>query len=151
MAKELLETRASRRRGRVPIVIFGALPATFFCWYAILAIRAGASLNSPDEYLPFAFGIGGIYGTVALWRVSFGCKTRFDKAGLFVGFVAMLPMFLLNRNNLTGAAAASPMIVALVWLLVNNAGRKSDDYLATNPRRLFRRGRSGRGLSRNRW
>lgn len=117
MRKQYLERPRSRHSGRALTIIFGALPATFYCYYAFLAFRVGLSQNGLAQLLLIGFALGGCYGTIALWRVAFGCRKWLDVVGLVVGVVAMLPILILTWDRQYGIAAASPVLVATIWLL----------------------------------
>ena len=109
-------------------VVFGAIPATLFCWWAFLAILAGASqIASLGGVLFVLFGSAGLYGTYALWMVALGRESKAIVAGLVFGVVAMIPPLLTpstilpdsdswNGVSLTTALEASPLIVAIAWL-----------------------------------
>ena len=74
------------------------------------------------------FGSAGLYGTYSFWMVAFDRKAKGIVAGLLVGSIAMVPMLLIpssiipasefwDGRLLTTALEASPVIVAVVWLI----------------------------------
>lgn len=110
-------------------IVFGAIPATMFCWWALIAIVAGVSqILSVGGALLVLFGSAGLYGTFSLWLVAFGRETKCVIVGLLVGSVAMVPLLLVpssiipssdlwNGRFLTTVLEASPVIVAVAWLI----------------------------------
>ncbi len=110
-------------------IMFGAIPATMFCWWALIAIVAGVTqILSIGGALLVLFGSAGLYGTFSLWLVAFGRESKSVIAGLLVGSVAMVPLLLIpssiipaselwNGRLLTTVLEASPVIVAVAWLI----------------------------------
>lgn len=109
-------------------ILFGAFPATVFCWQAAWGVAAGLqSISGAGAFFLF-FGIAGILGTYSLWSVALGSETRFVVWGLIAGLVAMTPLLLVPSSILpdiqgidkvaaTTLLEASPMVVALIWLI----------------------------------
>lgn len=112
-------------------ILFGALPASFLCFFAAMALSYGLGAlfgrNSYEGLILTIWGAAGIYGTGALWVVAFRKPGRRVLAGLIVGIAAMVPLVLsvnplelFFRDRLEFLmilAGYSPIVVATYWLV----------------------------------
>ncbi len=113
-------------------IVFGALPATWLCiwalvgmaYSAVLLVEGVASLDI--EMLAAGFillwlGYFGLYGTVSLWAVGLGFTGTLWRLGLLMGMIAISPLlvagFLFGDLGLSTIPVYLPPVVASVWLI----------------------------------
>ncbi len=114
---------------RVLTVVFGALPASVLSVGALLILQVGVAVMWDGAWsglLVIVWGIAGIYGTISLWAVGFGCDEPGCIAGLAVGVAAISPLVswvdpdrLLQNGeiDLFAAACLLPFLIGVGWLL----------------------------------
>ena len=112
----------------VMTILAGALPATYLCFQAYLALVFGFFLvvtGNLTGLILFVWGLAGLYGTLSLWVVAFGLVRGWSIAGLLAGTLAILPFsgpyMDLDSPRSVGANPDAliylgPTLVALVWL-----------------------------------
>lgn len=133
MSRRFVQRQADPEfRNRVLTLVFGAIPATFYCGFAVLALILGLiMLPSPFGFLMVLLGGAGALGTYSLWMIVFGFWSRLISYGLVTGIVAMLPFLIFPRlafdisASWVGSVASfllkvSPVCVALVWLSLSS-------------------------------
>lgn len=127
-SKRLIQRSNAAFPVRSLTVVFGALPATMFSWFAVLAIMAGLSQIAGGGIVFVTIGMAGLYGTVSLWAVAFGKDSKAVVIGLISGSLAMVfpllvpssivpDMLGIDGRALTTFLEASPVVVALIWLV----------------------------------
>ena len=112
---------------RAAILIFGAIPALFPAYLAVLGIAVflAAAVETPLAGLLALWPFAGLYGVTALWMTVFGQANRTVALGLTVGILAMSPMsvtvflepgsdFLFNFMFLGPVATAAVLLFQLV-------------------------------------
>ncbi len=122
-------------------ILFGALPASFLSYVALVAIYFGAGIITDGSIAPGSFlvlwGGAGIYGTISLWFAAFQKFSRPVIAGLIFGLLAIFP-FTVGAiedfgtlddgvDQLLLASCIGPSIVASV-LLVRLATKHEPAY-----------------------
>ena len=77
-------------------ILFGAIPATYLSWWALLGVYIGVIGVVNGTFLSGAvfiiWGAAGLYGTLSLWLIAFNRPSNFVVMGLFLGSVAILPI-----------------------------------------------------------
>ncbi len=126
-SKRYIENTGFKLPVRILTIVFGAIPATVFSYYAVLVVIVGASAFASGGIVFVAFGVAGIFGTVSLWTIAFGKDSKVFIVGLIAGSLAMLlplsapssivpDMPGVNGRAVTTFLEASPIVVALCWL-----------------------------------
>ncbi len=112
----------------VATIRVGAVPATYLCFQAYLAVVFGFFIlvaGNSAGLLLLVWGLAGFYGTLCLWAVAFGVVKRWSVAGLIAGTLAMLPFSgpYLDLDSPVSVGAnpdallyLGPTFVALAWL-----------------------------------
>ena len=126
---------------RVLTILFGALPASWLSfWVLIVTLLAAAAVIAERDLSGVIFviwGLAGLYGTVSLWAVGFGCDDPLCIRGLAVGIAAILPFapvldprhLVLNGDiNLLAVACLGPLVVAITWLAIFLIRRKREGH-----------------------
>ncbi len=113
-------------------IVFGALPATWLCIWAVVGMVFGLSLvvegaSSFDiemlagGFLLLGWGYLGLYGTVSLWAVGIGFTGIRWRLGLLLGIIAVSPLFvaglIFGDLSLSTIPVFLPPIVACLWLI----------------------------------
>lgn len=113
-------------------IVFGALPATWLCFWAVLGMAWGFVLvfegvasaeikMVAGGILMLGWGSLGVYGTVSLWAVGLGFDGARWRRGLMAGIIGAFPivamMVLSGAFELSGLAALMPTVIAVLWLI----------------------------------
>lgn len=109
------------------LVIAGALPATYWCNFAAMALSNGlGSLMTAGSVIGAVFsvlGLAGVYGTIAIWRISLGFESPAAYIGLLFGIVALVGAVVLLSPNRWWLALLHPLailpLVCAVYLLAD--------------------------------
>ena len=120
------------------IVLFGALPATWLCWFAFLGLWAFLPELMKGHFaalLFVAWGIFGFFGAISLWLAAFGKRGTIVCCGLIAGSVAVIPILAnatFQGNGWTGKSiniAAMTTVAVASILLLATAKRKLEQSL----------------------
>ena len=113
---------------RIATIVFGALPATWLCFWAACGMALGAAAMLVDAIggiFLIIWGLAVMYGTVALWGLGLGLARTDRTKRLIVGAIAILPMTIgvdpLNLEprdflNPFVFSAILPLVVTVLWL-----------------------------------
>lgn len=91
----------------VLLVLVGAVPATLMYYFAFLMAMNGfiwfVTQGGWENLLNGAWGLAGVLGTLALWRIALGYETLLAYSGLIVGVIAAtaVPITLESSRHLS--------------------------------------------------